>query len=165
MAKDLGAGIVLLVLAGAYWLGADAIQISRLSGGAGAQLLPKALAAALALLSVGLIVQALLKRRAKRAPASPADVDDDSLEDTAKVGRALGLLLIGIAYVLLIETLGYIVSSALLLGGTAFYMGWRRWRPLALFAVIGAILLWITFVLVLDLPLPAGFWPSLWPAG
>jgi hypothetical protein len=163
MAKNIAAGIMLLVLAVAYWMGAQAILISRLSGGAGAQLLPKSLAIALGVLSLVLIAQSLPWRRAN-ANAGADDGSGASGPSEYNVPRALGILAIGIAYVVLIDWLGYAVCIALLLGGTAYYIGWRRWRSLVLFALVGALVYWAVFAKLLDLPLPAGLWPALWPA-
>ncbi|HLT01226.1 MAG TPA: hypothetical protein VK001_03565, partial [Geminicoccaceae bacterium] len=63
MTRDTGVALVLLALAGLYWLGADQIRVSRLEGIVGAQAVPKSLALALAILSALLIVQELWRAR------------------------------------------------------------------------------------------------------
>ena len=61
MTRDTGVALGLIALAGLYWLGADQIRVSRLEGIVGAQAVPKGLAVSLAILSVLLMAQDLLR--------------------------------------------------------------------------------------------------------
>ncbi len=159
MRGNLITGIVLLVFAVVFWLGADAIPKSRLGGTVGADGLPKMLAITLGVLSTGLIAQTLLMMKA----AGPA-VRAESEHKTNNWGlhlRALGMILIGAGYLLVVPYLGYLVSIGLLLLTVALYNGKRPSLGLVLFAALGSVVFYLLFVRLLDVPLPAGFWPSL----
>lgn len=158
--KDAYAGIALIILAIAYWLGADAIKQSVLGGSIGADALPKMLGIALGILSLILILQTLLG--ARRAAATDAEpVEPVSLRPHLK---ALGMLLIGIGYVVLVETVGYIPGIAYLLGAVVLFVGGASRRTTIIFAVVGALFFWAFFVHVLDIRQPRGIWPDLWKA-
>ena len=73
--------------------------------------------------------------------------------------RAMGLLLFGAGYLVLIGILGYIVTVALLLFGVALYVGARLNASLVGFSIGSAALLWATFAQLFQLGLPVG---SLW---
>jgi hypothetical protein len=153
VSRDTGIGLGLLLLAGLYWLGAGQIKVSRLEGIVGAQAVPKGLAVSLALLSVVLLVQDRLRARPAAGP------DEGGGREGGR--RALGMLLIGAGYLLVIGTLGYLPAVALLILATARYVG-RPWSlELVAVAAGGAVLYWLVFVRLLGIPLPAGFWPGL----
>jgi putative tricarboxylic transport membrane protein len=156
MKSDIYMGILLLVLSVLYWLQADNIQVSVLSGRFGAQELPKMLAVLLAVFSLLMIAQAAIRSLASRTAA--ADAQEGERGSAIQIGPALGVLLIGIAYTLLLEILGYPIAIALLLGATAYLMGWRRWPVLIAFSAAGAAILWVVFAYILDIPLPAAPW-------
>ena len=159
MRSNLIAGVVLLAFSVIFWLGADAIPKSRLGGSVGADGLPKTLAIALGVLSLGLIAQTLLMARAA-APA--AAVERESRTERRNLHlRALGMIVIGAVYVAVVPYLGYVLSIALLLLAVALYNGKRPSRGLVLFTILGAVVFYVLFVQILDVPLPAGFWPSL----
>lgn len=76
--------------------------------------------------------------------------------------RALGLLVIGAAYLLVVGTIGYLPAMALLLLATAYYIG-RPWSAgLLVVALGGAGLYDLIFVRLLGIPLPQGIWPGVW---
>ncbi|MGB3416093.1 MAG: tripartite tricarboxylate transporter TctB family protein [Mesorhizobium sp.] len=156
---------VLFALAVAYWFGADALPKSRLGGQVGADGLPKLLAISLAVLSAALAAQTLAYMRKERragAVAKPADADgDDNPHGWKSHARAFGLIAIGAVYLALLPHLGYAVSAALLLLVVSTYCGLKpSWRTLV-FAVVGGAAFYIIFVRVLQVPLPAGLWPTL----
>jgi putative tricarboxylic transport membrane protein len=155
---DTGVGLGLLALAGLYWLGADQIKVSRLEGIVGAQAVPKGLAVSLAILSALLVAQGLWRARQVGPAAEPANGAggiDAHL-------RAVGILVIGIAYLLAVGTIGYLPTIALLVLATARYLG-RPWSAeLFLIAIAGASLYYIIFVGLLGIPLPPGIWPGVW---
>ncbi len=71
------------------------------------------------------------------------------------------MLLIGMAYLALVGTIGYLPAVALLLLATARYVG-RPWSlELVAVATGGAVLYWLIFVRLLGIPLPPGLWPAL----
>lgn len=159
--RDAVAGGIGLALAGAYWLGAEAIRSSPLAGnGVGASAVPKGLAVALACFSAGLVLQSIrawrVAARSKPAAAAPSGSSRRHL-------RAAGMLLIGIAFLAVLETLGYWLSLVLLLAVTAAYNGHPASKRLARFVLIVSIIYYLLFVQLLGIPLPSGVWPSLWP--
>jgi putative tricarboxylic transport membrane protein len=161
MGRDTVVALGLIVLAGLYWLGADQIRVSRLEGIVGAQAVPKGLAATLLILSVLLIVQDLWRARHRRQPGVPG-VGADAPGDPGAPARALGMLLIGVAYLCVVGLIGYLPAIALLMLTVALYAG-RPWSlPLVLIALGGAALYYLMFVRLLGIPLPAGIWPDLW---
>jgi putative tricarboxylic transport membrane protein len=161
VSRDTGVALLLLLLAGLYWLGADQIRVSRLEGIVGAQVVPKGLALSLAILSVLLIAQDLW--RVRRAAAAAPGTDREA-GGAAPHLRAVGMLLIGMGYLAVVGTIGYLPAIALLVLATARYVG-RPWSAeLFLVAGSGALLYYLLFVRLLDIPLPPGIWPGLWRA-
>src|SRR5215210_4859884 len=86
MNTDLLSGLVLLLIAGLYYLGTGSIADSTLSDEVGAAGLPLVLSVALAGLGVLLVLRSLLAER--QAERAKKDVDD---RDDARPVRAVGL--------------------------------------------------------------------------
>jgi len=158
MTRDSAVGAGLLAIAGFYWLGADRIKVSRLEGIVGAQAVPKGLAISLAILSLLLIAQDVWRTR-RLAPPAPAV---DEAPGAPPHLRAAGILLIGVVYLLVVGAIGYLPAIALLLLATARYVGQPWSAELFLVALGGAVIYYLTFVRLLDIPLPPGIWPGLW---
>lgn len=160
--NDVWVGLVLMIGAVAYWFGADGIPISPLDGEVNAAALPKGLAYVLAILSLLMILRAYsvlwLQRRAKTAPAPSTD---EPVEGMKVHVRALGILAIGFAYLLVLPYLGYLISVGLLIFSIAAYMGIRIGPRLAMWSALFAVFFYVVFVLILGIPLPAGIWPNL----
>lgn len=172
--RDVWIGLAAVVLAGVYWYGADQIPISPLDGAVNAAAMPKALAYALGGLAVLLIVRALaidaITRRATAAagaapPAAPARTDaqdgEDAVSRRKRHLRAGGMLAIGVLYLIAVPYLGYMLSIALLVFAVATYMQARPDRRLLLLSAGIAVFFYLLFVRFLNIPLPPGFWPSL----
>ena len=173
--RDVWIGLAAMVLAGTYWYGADQIPISALDGVVNAAAMPKALAYALGGLAFVLILRALtieiITRRATAEAAEPAPpagrevTEEKEWEDAASRRkrhlRAAGMLGIGIVYLIAIPHLGYMLSIALLVFGVAAFMQARPDRKLLLLSGCVAVFFYLLFVRFLDIPLPPGFWPSL----
>ncbi|MXQ14359.1 tripartite tricarboxylate transporter TctB family protein [Microvirga makkahensis] len=151
--------ILLFIFAVVFWFAADAIPKSQLGGTVGADGLPKLLAIALGVLSAGLIVQSLLAMKAA-GPAVPAEPKRRS-GNIARHLWAAGMIAIGAVYLIVVPYLGYMLSVGLLLLTVALYNGKRPSFGLLLFAALGAGFFYLMFVRLLDVPLPAGFWPAL----
>ncbi len=159
---------LLIVLAAAYWLGADAIPKSSLGGLVGADGLPKLLAVALGLLSAGLALQTLVEMRKRRrtgAASATGTAASSEVGDVAGHLRALGVIAIGVGFLVALPVLGYALSVALLLVAVATYSGKAFGLGTVVFGVAGAAFFYVLFVLGLDVPLPAGIWPSLLSGG
>jgi putative tricarboxylic transport membrane protein len=160
MTRDSAVAVGLIGFAGLYWLGADQIRVSRLEGIVGAQAVPKSLAVCLAALSALLIAQDLW--RARRAGA--AGVAASEVSGSHAHLRALGMLLIGVGYLAVVGTIGYVPAVALLVVATALYLGQSLSARLTLLAVGLALLYYLMFVRLLGIPLPPGIWPGVWRA-
>ena len=154
MKRDFLSGGVLVALAAAYYIASGSIAESTLSDEIGATGLPRLLAMLLALIGLALIARtALVALAARRAgvPVAPAEE-----EDGAPLPRAIGLLLIGGAYVVLLPFVGYFLAVALLIAGVALYEGAARSWVLPTAALGGATLYWAIFVKLLSVHQPAG---------
>jgi hypothetical protein len=159
LTRDTAVALGLIALAGLYWLGADQIRVSRLEGIVGAQAVPKGLAVSLAVLSMLLIVQSLLP--ARRAAGGVADEQGEIAGSRAHL-RAGGMLLIGMGYLAVVGTVGYMPAVVGLVLATALYLGQHLSARLVLVAVGLAVLYYLIFVRLLGIPLPPGIWPGLW---
>ena len=155
MNKDLASGILLLGLAGAYFWAAETIPHSLLDDAFGPRGLPVVLAALLAFLALILTARGLAGLRTPAADAVANDEEEDTRTD-APLWRAVGLLLIGIGYMVLLPLVGYALSIALLIAAVAIYEGAaRNWRiPAA--AVFGGLLFWLLFNRLLGVAPPSG---------
>jgi putative tricarboxylic transport membrane protein len=159
--RDSAIAVGLIAIAGLYWLGADRIKVSRLEGIVGAQAVPKGLAVCLAILSALLIAQDVW--RGRRA-ASAGVVEADEVSGSYAHLRALGMMLIGVGYLALVGTIGYVPAVALLVVATALYLG-ESWSARLMVLAIGlALLYYLIFVRLLGIPLPPGIWPGVWRA-
>ena len=134
--------------------------MSRLEGIVGAQAVPKSLAVCLAILSALLIAQDLW--RARRAGA--AGVEASEVSGSYAHLRAAGMLLIGVGYLALVGTIGYVPAVALLVVATALYLGQSLSVRLVALAVGLALFYDLMFVRLLGIPLPPGIWPGVWRA-
>lgn len=154
MKNSLAVGLLALAVAGIYYYATLDIPRSLLSDNVGADGLPKAYAAALALLGVVSLAQWF----AARASASASALDPDAAPVLQHV-RALGLLLLGVVYLVLVAGLGYALSIFLFIAAVALYCGAKRDVKLLLTSAGGGLVFWLVFVKAFDLPLPTG---SVW---
>jgi len=139
-------GLLLLGLAAGYYAAADAIPPSTLADAVGPGGLPKAYAVVLGALAVGLIA------RSRRVDTSGPEVSAHLLL------RVAGLLGLGLAYLVAVPWVGYLPGIAGLIAGTTYYQGGRLDRRVAMVSAGGAVVLWLLFVQVLGIDLPAGAW-------
>jgi hypothetical protein len=156
--RDTAVALGLIALAGLYWLGADQIRVSRLEGIVGAQAVPKGLAVSLAILALLLIVQGLFPAR-RAAGAAGEEGGGRGLHPHLRAG---GMLLIGMGYLAVVGTVGYMPAVVGLVLATALYLGQHLSARLVLIAVGLAVLYYLIFVRLLGIPLPPGIWPGLW---
>jgi hypothetical protein len=143
--RDRVLGLILLLVDGLYYLSARALPASDLSDAVGPAGLPKAYAAALAVLALALVVRG-------------RGVVDGPTVSPRVLGRISGLLAIGIAYVVLVPWAGYPLTLTGLIIGTAFYQGGRLDGRVVTVGVLGAAVLWLVFVQVLGVAQPVGAW-------
>ncbi len=121
--------------------------------------MPNTLAALLAGLAVLLILRSFFSR-SRSAPRVSGDTPDNA--PVAHL-RALGMLVLGIGYLLIVPSLGYTLSVAFLIAAVALYNHQQATWRLALFTGLLAVGLYFLFVRVLGIPLPPGVWPDLLP--
>ena len=74
------------------------------------------------------------------------------------------MLLIGIGYLAVVGTIGYVPAVALLVVATALYLGQSLSARLVVLAVGLALFYYLMFVRLLGIPLPPGIWPGVWRA-
>jgi hypothetical protein len=161
MTREFVGGILAILVGGGYFAMALQIRASALADSVGPAGLPKVLGLLMIALGIILCAQALLS--ARRKPASGvanADVDveenDEMRGGFAGIARAGGLLAIGIGYLLIVRTVGYVPAIAALIIAAALYGGAPlTWRVFAI-GLVGAVFYYVLFVLVLGIPLPAG---------
>jgi len=157
------AGFVLVGLAVVYWVGADTISRSVLSGNVGADGLPKLLAVTLGVLSLIMIVQERANLR-RRSPDRTVESDEAAPPPRGGIRQhvaAAGILAIGAGYVFVLPYAGYAVSVALLLFAVAWYHGKRSLPGVLAFSIVGAAVFHLIFVVLLNVSMPAGLWPAL----
>jgi uncharacterized protein YjeT (DUF2065 family) len=159
MPRDAAIGGVILAFAGLYWLAAGTIRRSSLEDAVGAAGVPNVLAAMLAGLAVLLIVRGIVTW----LQPAPRDRAGETGERPNAHLRALGMLALGIGFLVIVPHLGYVITVGLLLAGVALYNHRRPTPELWLFAVLGAAGFYVLFVKVLGIPLPPGLWPDVLP--
>jgi len=156
---DLALGGAAFALAAGYYLLAAAIPSSLLDDGVGPAGLPTMYALLLAALSLLLMVRSI-----RRRPIAPSPLDATAargLERRSRFARVAGLLGIGVAYVVVVQSVGYLLSIAALIAATTYYQGGVVNRYVVGVALSGAIFLWLMFVVLLGIPQPPGWWPLL----
>lgn len=161
--RNICIGVFMLLLALLYWFEANKIRISPLDGPVGASGLPKSLAYALGTLAILMIVRNLvvinLNRRAGPTQSTATATDGKHLSVRMLPHlRAIGMLLIGVAYLLTVSWLGYIPAIAGLLLIVALFSGAPFRLKTLLFAVIGSVICYLLFVRFLGIPLPDGIY-------
>ncbi|RFC69379.1 MULTISPECIES: tripartite tricarboxylate transporter TctB family protein [Mesorhizobium] len=154
MNKDTISGIVLLVFDAAYFWSAQQIPHSVLDDAFGARGLPNILSVILGFLALVIIARGLMAARIQRADA--AVDDDEPVDHESTLPRAIGFVLIGVGYIVLLPILGYPVAITLMIATIALYEGAARdWRiPVA--AVFGGVLFWLIFDVLLGVGQPSG---------
>jgi putative tricarboxylic transport membrane protein len=160
MTRDAVVGAVILAFAGLYWLAAGMIRRSSLEDSIGAAGVPNVLAALLAGLAILLIARSLLFR-----PPLEKESDVGMTDDAPQAHlRALGMLALGVGYLVVVPSLGYAVSVALLVASVALYNHQKPSLRLALVSIMVAVGFYLLFVRLLNIPLPPGIWPDFLPA-
>lgn len=152
--RDIVTSLLIMGLAGVYYVTADALPRSFLSDEIGADGYPKLLGITLFAFACVLLVQGIISRHIKTSASQKQK------EKHAAVKAAI-MLLIGIGYLLAVPFLGYALAVGLLICVVAVFQGEPVSRKLVLTGVLSACCFWLFFVFVLDIPMPAGIWPNL----
>ena len=144
-------GLVLLILGVVVLLDGLGQPESTSASGIGAGLFPTIIGVVLIFISVMLIIEVLRGRRGEPE-------DDEGDIDTSKLAAWQLLLTIGavIFFMLTIEVIGYILSSAVTFWAVAFAMGARRHIRSGAIALILSLAIYLLFTQVLRIDLPTG---------
>ena len=145
MRKDLISSTILLAVAGLYYLTATGIPTSTLEDEVGPRGLPVVLAALLAMVAIVIGTRALVT----------APVNGEAGKDAeAPWTRAIGMWLIGAAYIPVADSVGYWPALLLLILIVAIYEGMKfSWRT-AVVALGGATFFWLLFDVLLGVRVP-----------
>ena len=156
LGRDFWVGLVFLGVSALYWFESSKIRISPLDGPVNASGLPKALAWALGLLALLLIIRslAILLAGLGRPPGSGGASLKEMLRPHL---RAIGMLAIGVGYLLTVSWLGYASTVAALILVVSIYIGALPNLVTLAVAAGGGVLFHLMFVEFLGIPLPAGF--------
>lgn len=74
--------------------------------------------------------------------------------------RAVLTMALGVTYLALVPVLGFYFASALITLALPLALGFRRPVYSAITALIFILTVWVVFSLILEKPLPSGFWSS-----
>jgi hypothetical protein len=168
MHTDLAFGLIALAVAVAYYLMAAAIPETVLGDAVGAAGLPKLYAYILGALALVLIARSSRQRAAGSGEGNSDQLSalsdqEEGTEAARRSGqpwlRAAGIVLLGVAYILIVPWAGYMPALAVLIGATAYYEGVRD-RRVVIVAIVGAAFFWVLFVRFLGIAQPSGLWPS-----
>ena len=155
--RNLLFGIATLVVAAVYYGLAVAIPQSDLADPVGPQGLPRVYALLLAALSLILIARSLRGS----APNADAPNPESRIPNPGSgIPRVIGMLLIGVAYIIVLPWFGYLLSVAALITATTYFQGGSINGRSILVAVSGAAIFWLLFIWLLRIQYPAGLWPS-----
>ena len=151
MTKNIVCGGAGLALAVGYYLLADDLPRSLLSDPTGADGLPKLLAILLGLLSLALIAMSIL-----RIARGDEGEGESEIVGMGRHLRAAGMVGLGVLCLLALPWFGYLATIFLFILAVALYAGTRlSLTPVAISAT-GAAVLWLTFVRLFGIPMPAG---------
>jgi len=149
LSRDLIGGAAAIVIGAVYLSFAYDLRASALDDIVGPGGMPRAYGWVMVVLGVALCVVALVTRWGT----------DARLEWRGQGRRILwaaGLLGIGIAYLLVVNSVGYLLSMIALIAATIVYHGERFSAKVLATSVFGGTLLWALFVFVLDVSMPPG---------
>ena len=153
--RDFWVGLVFLGVSALYWHESSKIRISPLDGPVNASGLPKALAWALGSLALLLIIRSLAILLA--GLGKPSGSGGAPLKEMLRPHlRAIGMLAIGIGYLLTVSWLGYASTVAALILVVSIYIGALPNLVTLAVAAGGGVLFHLLFVEFLGIPLPAG---------
>ncbi len=148
---DLLVSLGVLALGGYFAYGAFAVSVSQTYSRVGPRFFPFLVAAGLLLCGALLLVQAL---RGHAAPAEAGeDVDTEVPPDLLAVAGVGATLVV---YLLLLESAGFVLASALLFWGVALAFGSRHLLRDPLLGLALGLGVYLAFTRLLGLRLPAG---------
>ena len=163
MTRNLACGLITVFIAFVYLFATSGLRTSLLGDVVGTAGFPKIIGWSMAIFGLLLVMQSLWAWRRGEMAAGPSGwVPSEAFARGAgrAAARAAGVVAIVIAYLALFHPLGYVLSVALMLAATALFLGARATWRVAMVSAIGALVLWLLFGALLQIPLPAGILAS-----
>ena len=127
------------------------IRVLATANVVGPRFFPYVVGGAATLVGIWLAVAVLRGDRA--APEASEDIDLEQKTDWRTLAMLAGTF---VAYILLINPLGYLLSTMLFFGGNAFTLGARRPRSLILATLLVPLATFLIFTRLLGIYLPNG---------
>lgn len=149
--KDFAGGLASVSVGSLYLYFSLSLRSSALSDTVGPAGFPKLLGVLMVFLGVVLCIQSLYNYFKQKASMS-----EEWHGQARVILRASGMLGMGIIYLLLVKTLGYLISIMLLIFMVALYQGVKPGWRVAIIAIAGAAGLWAIFTLLLGVSMPSG---------
>lgn len=147
--RDFVGGITAILIGAVYLSFAYDLRASALDDIVGPGGMPRAYGWILVLLGCSLCVVTLVTRWR-------SDMSAEWKDQGRRILWAAGLLGIGIIYLLIVNTAGYLVSMIMLIAATMVYHGERFSTRALATSAFGGIFLWALFVFVLGVSMPPG---------
>lgn len=147
---DTVTGLVLVGFSGVVYFIVKDFPTGTAKEGMGARLLPLLLTILLALLSISLLIQGLIRRR---KGSGEAEVSPPLLGAHLKIPAVLVVLLI--LYLLALDLLGFLIATPVFLIVVMRVLG-SAWRSSALLGVSFTAFIYLIFSLLFQVPLPTG---------
>ena len=127
----------------------------------GAKAFPQVIIISVLVLTVVMIARSFLPaRKTAKSETEPSvgqgDEEQERSASTRLKTQPAVVLAAMIAYVALINVLGFFVTSILFVPGLIYYMGLRSWRAVLLPSVVLLVFVYVLFVTQLRVPLPTG---------
>lgn len=115
-------------------------------------------------IAVGIFICGLLIAWRGRGSGQPLWRVDASLRDGRRLVSFLAIPLAVVFYLLAAERLGFIPTSALMVGALAWWFGVRPWKAVLLGVVVTAVVQWF-FGTIMRVPLPRGLFMQIVAGG
>ncbi len=151
LSKDFTGGVAAIVIGSVYLYFSLQIRSSPLTDTVGPAGLPKILGVLMILLGAILALQATYRYLKTKTPTQ-----SEWTGQQTRILRAAGLLLLGIGYLLIVNTFGYALSISILILFAAMYQGARFNWQVPVIAAGGGLCLWLVFDRLLGISMPAG---------
>jgi putative tricarboxylic transport membrane protein len=149
--RDAIAGFAMAILSLVLFIGTW--EFSDVSGYMSPQVFPRLVALVLFAFSMVLAVRSLFA--VVRVPASAwPRWQAECMAAWRRYRPLVVVVAASFAYVYAMETVGYVVATVLYVGVTVFLYGERRWPVVAIMGIGGGLVLYATFRLLFQVPLP-----------
>lgn len=155
------AHIVLIALAGVFWIAANDIDFAKRPGTLGPDFWPKLALALIIIVSLYEIGISFLSRSDSEIGGLTADFETEEDDDDAprRPGLLVAGMLLTIAYGALIPFLGFVVATFVFLVLFAYVGQYRNHLAIWLSALIGTSVFALLFLRVVYVSLPRGVYP------